>query len=229
MNITITHLHKNYWTDSKILDNMHDEDGNAKPLKTYLREARKFALGVAAHETGCKKSEAQLTDEYKFIYGAMGEVLSEFWFKLFCGRYDITGITDTSANKFQRGYDFTGISVFDMMMNVLIQVKMQGKPTPFELGKLLTFFDEAEKAGSLPQYTILMVPTSELSNDDILSYKKNFKQDYLSKMRFIGQNEMDTAIIQLPSNRFKNANLEFFTRFKESLEIRHCPIPDYVI
>jgi hypothetical protein len=229
MNTTLTHLQKHYWTDSKIFDNMYDEDGNAKTMKTYLKEARKFALGVAALEAGCKKSEAQITNEYKFIYGAMGEVLSEFWLKLFCGRYDIAGIADTSANKFQRGYDFTGMSVFDMLMNVLIQVKMQGKPTPFELGKLHTFFDEAERAGSLPQYTILMVPTSDLSNDDILSYKKNFKQDYLSKMRFIGHNEMDNAIIQLPSNRFKNANLEFFTRFKESLEINTCPIPDYVI
>jgi hypothetical protein len=225
----INHRLANLWIESRILDNLIDIDGNPKPLGAYLKEIRKFCLSRATTINNCKKGDAQITDEYKVALGAMGEVLCEFWLKIFGCRYDIHNITDTSQNQFQRGYDFTGLSIFDTSMDVLIQIKMQGKPTPFELGKLFTFFDEATKAKSLPQYTILMVPTSRLSHDEILSYKKDFKQDYLSKMRFIGFNEMDSAIMQLPSHRFNNANLEFFTRFKESLAESSCPISDYVI
>jgi hypothetical protein len=213
----LSHKYQNLWIESSILDNLMDEDSNAKPLSQMLKEVQKYAISRAMTVEHCSKANATSTDEYKNTFGWMGEVLCEFWLKVFGHKYDIVTIQDTSQNQFQRGYDFTGSSIFDSGFNAIIQIKMQSKTKAFEFGKLFTFLDEAEKASSLPQYTVLMVPTSILKKDEILSYKKNFKLDYQSKIKYIGQNAMDNEIAKLPSLRFKNGNLEFFTRFKESL------------
>lgn len=228
MKIILTHIHQGLWLESKILENLLDEDDNPKPLACYLKEAEKYAINLASEVNKCKKSEANKTEEYKNIFGWMGEVLAEFWFRLFGTRYDVISIRDTSHNQFQRGYDITGVSIFDQSMNVLIQIKMQGFDRSFKKDSLYTFFDEAEKHKARPEYTILMVPTSSMSFEEILSYKKDFKADYLSRMRFIGQAEMDRNIVCLPSNRGYNANLEFFTRFRDSLNTA-CVLPDFAI
>lgn len=221
MQITLTHIHRNLWVESRILENLIDKDGNPKAFGTIINEAHSYAISRASNLMGCKKKDANKTEEYRNTFGWMGEIVSEFWLKVFGQRYDIVSVTDTSQNQFQRGYDYTGCGFFDTGMSVLIQVKMmEDSFKSFKKGKLFTFLDEAEKAASLPQYTILMVPTSDLSSDEILSYKDDFKEDYRSKIRYFGKSKMSSDIRTLPTMRNGlDGHHEFLLWFKESLEL----------
>ena len=205
------------WLESGILDHLIDLDGHPKPLSQIVEEVQEYSLLRTCEICGCKEKDAKTKDEYKNMFGWMGEVLCEFWLKTFGHKYGIVYVCDTSQNQFQRGYDFTGSSVFDAGFNAVIQVKMQSTEKSFTYGKLFTFLDEAKKVNSLPQYTVLMVPTSTLNLGKVLSYKDGFKEEYKSKIIYIGQNKMSECLREMPSLSGLEGHHEFFTKFRESL------------
>lgn len=214
----ISHARAHLWLESGILSNLSSDDGNYKTLRHILEEVKEYSLKRAVEKTGCKKSEAKKQDEYKNTIGWMGEVLCEFWLRTFGHRMDLTDICDTSANKFQRGYDFTARVIIDLTLTALIQIKMQSEDRAFTRESLFTFFDEVKKTGTLPRYTILMVPTAELPKAEMLSWKKDFKKEYSSQLIFVGLGKMDEEILSLPTRiQDENPNLEFFIRFRECL------------
>jgi hypothetical protein len=204
----LQHKYVHLWAESRLLAELRDADKNVKPLKTYVAQIRKFAM-----TKGKPGSE-----EFNNTYGWMGEVLCEFWLKLFGHRYDIMEVTDTSENQYTRGYDFTARSFFAEELKAQIQVKMRGDPSKqFLLKDLYTFFDEGHKAGILPQYLVLMVPTTALTEEDILSYRGGFKSIYLPRIRVITQEIMLHEMHRLPSIRGLGGVEEFFTRFREAV------------
>jgi hypothetical protein len=207
----LKHKYVRLWKESGLLDELRDEEGNVKPLSWYIKRLPKAAEKLA-------KNEADPREAYKDYYGWLGEVLCEFWLKKFGHRYDIAEVTDTSENQFTRGYDFTARSFFAEELKSQIQVKMRSDPEKtFLLKDLYTFFDEGQKAGILPQYLVLMVPTSSLTHQELLSYKNDFKRDYLPRIRVINQAIMQSNIHELPSTRGHGGNEEFFTSFREAV------------
>lgn len=204
----LQHKHVHLWAQSGLLNELRDGDDHIKPLKTYVNQIRRYAL----------KQGKPGSEEFNNTYGWMGEVLCEFWLKLFGHRFDIMEVADTSENQFTRGYDFTARSFFTEELKAQIQVKMRGDPTKqFLLKDLYTFFDEGHKAGILPQYLVLMVPTTSLTEQDILSYRGGFKGIYLPRIRVITQEVMLREMHQLPSTRGLGGVEEFFTRFREAV------------
>lgn len=215
----LTHLQRYLWTESGILSELIDKNNNPKTLRHIIEEIRSYAIKRTIEKTNCKKSEVLLQEEYKNTFGWMGEVLCEFWLKTFGHRFDLNDIKDTSVNQYQRGYDFTAKVIIDPTLTALIQIKMQGKEKAFTRDSLFTFFDEVRVKGIIPRYTILMVPTAELSKKEMLSWKEDFKKEYSSQLMFIGLNKMDEEVLSLPTKiQGDNPNLEFFIRFKECLD-----------
>jgi hypothetical protein len=206
------------WQKSGLLNDLRDKDGNVKPLSWYIKQLPKAATKLAANEADPKEA-------YKDFYGWLGEVLCEFWLKKFGHRYDIVEITDTSENQFTRGYDFTARSFFAAELLSQIQVKMRSdSEKTFMLKDLYTFFDEGQKAGILPQYLVLMVPTSSLTPQDLLSYKADFKRDYLPRIQVINREIMQANMRNLPSVRGFGSNEEFFTSFREAVTESCLPV-----
>jgi hypothetical protein len=207
----LQHKYTWLWHESKLLDELRDKDGNVKPLAWYIKQLPKAASKLAAKESDAKET-------YKDYYGWLGEVLCEFWLKKFGHRYDIAEVTDTSENQFTRGYDFVARSFFTEELKSQIQVKMRSDSEKmFILKDLYTFFDEGQKAGILPQYLVLMVPTSTLTHKELLSYKNDFNRQYLPRIRVINQAIMQDNIHELPSIRGLGGNAEFFTSFREAV------------
>jgi hypothetical protein len=166
-------------------------------LRDMLNDFRKFAAERACVKLGCSKKEARGTEEYRFDYGALGEVFTEFWLRVFGGKYYLAGIFDTSVNPWCRGFDFVAASAFSDSLLALIQVKMRSDELKaFLKDELRTLFDEAQKRGILPQHLLLIVPTSSLDADSFLSYKDDFKRDFGSKLICIGFEEMFDEIMQ---------------------------------
>ena len=216
--VQINHKHRNLWIESDLLSTLVDESNNPKTLRDFLFEIKKYAISRAVLKYGCSKKNATGSEEYKNTLGWMGEVLCEFWLHTFGHRYDLSLVKDTSENQFQRGYDFTSSVLIDESISSIIQVKMQKEDKSFTKQSLFTFFDEAFLKNIQPRYTILMVPTNELPKGEILSWKDDFKTQYSSQLIFIGQKEMDRNILSLPTTvQGENPNLEFFIRFRESL------------
>jgi len=217
--IMLSHNKVHLWISSGIFGNLLDQTGNPKPLITYIKQIERYALLREKATMHITKNEKIAAEEYRNTYGWMGEVLCEFWLKRFGHLYDIERIVDTSANEFQRGYDFTAQSIFEALP-ALIQVKMTVDGYhQFQQEKLHTFFDEVATARVLPQYTFLMCPTNVLSDDTVLSYKKDFRLDYTDQIHFIGQDKMRERIQGLPKRSetpFLNGNHEFFTLFADA-------------
>jgi len=204
----LTHRYAHLWQKSGLLDELLDKDRNPKPLVTYIKQLPKAAEKLARADGA----------DYADYYGWMGEVLCEFWLRLFGHRYDVFDVQDTSADQFQRGYDFTARSAFAEELQVQIQVKMRrDTEKSFLFKELYTFLDEGKKAGILPQYLVLMVPTSQLPWNEVLSYRDGFQARYGTRVRIITGEMMQTDVRELPSAAKRHYNEEFFARFKAAL------------
>lgn len=215
----LSHQKQHLWVESNILSTLTGDD-NPKTLAHIIDEAKAYAIKRAVDLTGCTKKDATKSDEYKNTFGWMGEVLCEFWLRTFGHRYDLTDIQDTSSNLYQRGYDFTASVIIDTSLKALIQVKTQSEDRAFTSGSLFTFFDEVKVKSILPRYTFLMIPTATSPKSEMLSWKNDFKKEYSPQLIFIGQQQMDRDIQSLPTViQGNNPNLEFFVRFRESLNL----------
>lgn len=212
----LKHSKRHLWLDTNLLENLKDEKGNAYALSWYLKGIRKFAIKKS--KIGKDKKEEHKI--YCDTFGALGEVLCEHWLDLFGHQFNITAIKDTSKSKFNRGFDFSAYSIFENGISAHIQVKMRGdEEAKFTEKSLFTMFDEAEKANLLQDYNILMVPTSNLNQEEILHWKNSFNLRYKKRFTFIGHDIISNSICRLSTSRFGNdGTLEFFTRFKEVID-----------
>jgi hypothetical protein len=98
VNILLAHKEQQLWLDSGVLNSMVDKKGFTKSLRTIFEDAQKWA----------NKTFSDL-DEYKHVYGMLGEVFAEFYLKRLGFAYGLQNIQDTSADQFFRGHDFLAI------------------------------------------------------------------------------------------------------------------------
>lgn len=200
------------WKESGLLDELqYDEYGLLQPLSFYIKELRKTAKRLA-------KAHPEQEDGYINYFGWLGEVLCEFWLKKFGHRYDLCSIGDTSDSKFNRGFDLTARSIFSEELVSQIQVKMRGREDAhFGAKDLLTFMDEGAKAGVLPAYLVLMVPTCTLRLEELLSYRDEFNKLGWKRFRIITGPCMQRDIDLLPSAAGRTGNEEFLLQFREAI------------
>lgn len=200
------------WKESGLLNELlRDQSGNLQPLKVYIKQLRKAADILAI------KHPLPDTDRHDY-YGWMGEVLCEFWLRLFGQEIGITSVQDTSENKFTRGYDFTAVSTFSEALVAQIQVKMRSREwATLKEGDLYTFLDEGHKAGVLPQYLVLMVPTMNGVRRETLSYLDDFRQRGYARFCIITGADMAYRIDRLPSSRNKSGLEEFLLQFRDAV------------
>lgn len=227
MSIKIDHLQKSFWIESKILENCYDSEGKPLPINgkrgSIESEVKKFAIKKAIEENPVlTKKTAPSSDTYRFIIGAMMEVLSEFYIKLFeLSNFNLQLIEDTSDEKYQRGYDFIGKAGPLGDIDVQIQIKWRDDSKHlFTKKDLHTMVDEAEKAEIRNKNVWLVVVSStEMKGYEVLSWKDEFKANYLDRFRIITGKIMEYKIARLQSSRKLSGFEEFWTLFKESLEM----------
>jgi len=127
---------------------------------------------------------------YKFIYGAVGEILVMVWLYLFGHLYDIGDVRDTSHNETQRGVDFIARAMNATWMYG-IQVKMRADDEAvFTTKTLHTLMDELSRVGYWRVF--LVVPTSTLDKEEAVTYKYGLNKDV--NICFIGHKAMTYRI-----------------------------------
>lgn len=201
-----------------LFDGFFEKYPNLASFKDLIEATRKYAKAIADQELKTGALETEKGEKFRVYYGALGEVLSEFWLRLFSHELQLAKIFDTSANQYCRGFDFVASSIFTDSLLALIQVKMRKDDLKtFVLRDLTTLFDEVERRDVLPQHVILMVPTSTLSNHEILSYKEGFQREYSNRMVFVGYRRMLDSAQNLPSTRGLTGVQEFIEQFREAV------------
>jgi len=207
----LQHKYTWLWKESGLLDEFaRDEHDNLQPLSWYVKQLPRVAKRLAAKHP--------MENAYANYYGWMGEVLVEFWLKKFGHRYDLQQIMDTSDQQFNRGFDFTGADVFDSLP-VQVQVKMKSDQIrTLTKDKLFTFMDEGQKAGVLPQYLILVVPSFfGKERMEVISYKNDFQKLAAVKFLIITGRDMQNAVNSLPSAD-RSGQEEFLLQFREAVQ-----------
>lgn len=185
-------------------------------LKTFCAEVISFSHRQALREVNCRFSTSYKNlsalkkakqkehldwyfgdstnpdcNGYKFIMGALGEILVMVWMYLFGYKYDIQNVLDTSDDKFARGLDFMAAAV-NTLQRWGIQVKMRTDENKvFSLNTLFTMMDELEKQ-SLDRVFLVVPTSSHHSKETALSFNEGFNKN--KKVRFIGQRDMVECI-----------------------------------
>ena len=211
MSTPINHKYKWLWRENGLLDELaEDKYGNLQPLSWYIKQLSRCAKQLA--------EKHPIDQAYANYFGWQGEVLCEFWLRLFGHRYDLCDIEDTSEDQFTRGFDIRARSIFASELEAQIQVKMRGRSDAiFNEYDLFTFLDEAKEAEILPPYMVLMVPTSTGLKRDVLSYHKNFKQSGFHRFRIITGPVMEEEIDNLPLTEGNSGKEEFLIQFREAI------------
>jgi hypothetical protein len=203
------------WTESKILDTLYDADGNAKPLRTFVKEIQKFAThvdnAVMTHNVATEfprligsdfanyheifnPVNPQKNIAYSFVFGAMGEVLCQYYLNTFGHMYGLSYINDTSFDQFFRGIDFNSSSMYIRLLKVFIQVKMRKQSNHvFSAHDLFTFFDELKKASIHNRFALFMVPTSDaVDAKTLFDWRDGFNDEAINRLTVItGRNMTD--------------------------------------
>lgn len=223
--IELTHKHKKLWIESGILNNIYDKNKNVIPINgkkdSIESRAKHFAKLKAIEEnTNLTLKNAQTSDTYKFVIGAMMETLAEFYLKLFeLSNHNLRFIEDTSEDQFERGYDYTGMAGIHGDIPIQIQIKWRDDAKHiFTKSDLWTMWNRALEENIKPKNLYLVVISSkETKGSNVLHYKEGFKEEWAPKMKIITGANMRDNIYTLQSNRDLSPFEEFWFTFKECL------------
>lgn len=222
--IEIKHNQKGLWIESGILDDINPGDKlDFIPLNGHKDGMEKkiieFAKRKAIEEDPItfNKKNAQHSDTYKFIMGAMTEVLVEFYLKMFeLTNYDLKTIHDTSENKFEKGFDLVGISGYKSTFKAHIQVKWRFDSNhKFKASSLKTMVERFKEEGIDSRNLYLIVVSARQENPkDVLHWRDTFPDMNIITGRKMSEKIMTIQCIDKNNHPFT----EFWEYFKESLE-----------
>jgi hypothetical protein len=237
MTIELTHIQRYLWLESNVFDNLKDDLGNTIPLFGKGADKKGQNMEKLLYEFAKKEAVRRYPSnkfsqikEYKFIIGALMEVLAEFYLKFFeLNNYDLRVVIDTSENKFQKGYDFIGLAGHNGDVKIQVQVKWRkDKKYRFNKFNLKTMLEMAEQENIKDKDLYLIVVSADFSDPyEVLNFRENFRSEYSSKIKIITGRTIANKI----NNDLKRSDDvwgTFWGFFKESLE-KSCTFQDFMI